>query len=210
MDKQDEINRKVEALARLKIEVDLLLGDEKEHMKYAILEGQYNKAYAELSSVVDCLKEKIKSEILRIRSENEGRVADVSAEENRRVLEKILMYENRLINIEGRLECIDESLKRLLDVEVPAKVIGMRKLDLVNWRGWTVEDKFLAFFYFVPVLIVVLLLCSAIYRIVSAESVEINVELNVAELIGGSLIGLGAAFAGGAYAFKTYKEIKVE
>ncbi|MNI93267.1 hypothetical protein D3C73_1511900 [compost metagenome] len=55
-----------------------------------------------------------------------------------------------------------------------------------------------------------MLLCSAIYRIVSAQSVEINVELNIAELIGGSLIGLGAAFAGGAYAFKTYKEIKVE
>ncbi|MGY2184710.1 hypothetical protein [Pseudomonas sp. SDO5591_S426] len=210
MDKQEEINRKVEALARLKIEVDLLLGNEKEHMKYVILEAQYNKAYAELSSVVDFLKEKIKSEVLRIRSEEEGRVADVSAEENRRLLEKILMFENRIINIEDRLKCIDERLKRLLDVEAPAKVIGVRKLDLVNWRGWTVEDKLLAFFYFVPVLIVVVLLCSAIYRIVSAQSVEINVELNIAELIGGSLIGLGAAFAGGAYAFKTYKEIKVE
>lgn len=40
---------------------------------------------------------------------------------------------------------------------------------------------------------------------------EVHVELNIGELIGGSLVGIGAALAGGAYAIKTlsiHKESK--
>lgn len=207
MGEQTGLNEEVAALARLKIEVDLHLCNKGADMRYEVLKGHYDKERERLSSVVDCLKEKLVLEVVRVRAEE---VEKISAEESRKLREEISMKESKLSDVESRLENIDESLGKLLAAQMADKAMGVRKLSLNNWRVWTVEDKCLAFLYLLPILIVLALLCSAVYRMLSAESVDISVELNIAELIGGSLIGLGATLAGGAYAMKTYKEIKAE
>jgi hypothetical protein len=40
-----------------------------------------------------------------------------------------------------------------------------------------------------------------------AQKPQVEIEFNVGELIGGFLAGAGAAAAGGAYAYKTIKEL---
>jgi hypothetical protein len=207
MDEEVSLNEKVVSLARLKIEVDLLKRDGRDHVRYTLLESKYNENYKELSLVVDCLKEKLKLEVVRI----QGGVAEEKVAEGcRRDSEKVLLQENRLANVEGRLDSIDESLKKLLDLDSTAKASGKYKLNWAGWWSLTPEDRFLAFLYLLPAIIVLLLLCSAIYRVLLADSVDISVELNIAELIGGSLVGLGATLAGGAYAMKVYKDTKAE
>jgi hypothetical protein len=197
----------VETLARLRMDLDMQQATGGDSAVYGALAEKFDEDYKRLSTVVSCLKEKLQLEIQRI----QGVDVDRSSEENSsRLMERLLILEGRFGDIENRLESIDESLKESLGNIGATKFTGLRTLKLASWRAWSVEDKFLALLYLAPVMVVLLLLCSAVYRILLADTIEIKMELNMAELIGGSLVGLGAALAGGGYALKIYKEIKTE
>lgn len=62
-----------------------------------------------------------------------------------------------MTNIEGRLASIEGSLKAFLEVEPNVKVVGVHRLSLKGWRSWAVEDKCMALFYLLPILIVLVL-----------------------------------------------------
>jgi len=103
--------------------------------------------------------------------------------------------------------CLREKEKRTannLDPQVQPPVSG---------AGHSVKPKnmhatILNLFYLILLIIVIALVGVLLARgLIQETTVNVNIEFNVGEIITGLLAGGGVAAAGGAYAFKTIKEL---
>ena len=102
------------------------------------------------------------------------------------------MNVKRMPLLEGKIERCHDSIKNL-----DAKVSELES-KLLTKKQKGVMEKIL---YSVPLFIVILFVGFLVYR-GWAEKPTVSIDFNVGEIIGGSLIGIGALIAGVAYAFR--------
>jgi len=117
---------------------------------------------------------------------------------NQARLEKVELSLSRLDRLSNKLESMDESIntssQTLTTIETKLNSLEKRTRPLIA-MSWA----------YVGALCFVVLVTGLLVWLGWAQSPEVSIEYNVGEIIGGVLVGVGAAAAGTAYAFRTLR-----
>lgn len=134
------------------------------------------------------------------------------------LIKQEIAHQQELNNIRGiNMSELDDKLKRIeqhislhvgdvkntLD-ELKSSMQTMAQTYQTNRqtsKTLSISDNPLTFLViFTVYFLIVAIVCSIIYRIFSSN-IDFKIDLNLGELVGGTLVGLGASFAGAGYAY---------